>query len=399
MLTQDVTDCIRRCVTSRHEIVHNGNYYGHLYILTNNTAIFRIGWSDRYWTTSPQQDFIDAVSLSDPCGQVNQEQTLLLVDCLIHENLPAEFVDDCARILEMCFDKVGKIVLAYNNCAFDLMPSFADAPRTQFVGINFFAAFMNYHYEHSDFEWNPQDQILLLLGRPYKYNRLPVLYEFWKQQLIDNLTYSFSPVPFVNNEQIESDDWIQEGIQVLESNTSYQSQDFDYSDWAKSLSRTLDRPLSDQPGVSTNFNGTDVPTEIYTRCCVEVVPETHYCQPWFLTEKTYRPLVMGFPLLHVGYHHSEWMLNLGLEIFEPLTCHDCEYDSHDTAHHVNQIPKTVTASKTFLDSARTDTQEIRRKILHNQLIVKQIAEQQIQKLEECVPEFTQSIKVFLLDGK
>ena len=288
--------------------------------------------------------------------------------------------------------------MVYNNCDFNLAETVPEIPNTIFLGVNYFCVLCYYYYSNWNFSWKPTEDILLLLGKPYKYNRLPLLYLFWQNNLVKNLRYSFSPVPYINNEQLNQESWIKEGIDLLEKNTEYCTTDFDYEQWAHSMFSTLDRPLTEDTGVTNNFNGTDVCKTVYDGACIEVVSETHYNKPRFLTEKTYRPLMVGIPLLHAGYAFSEQLTKLGLRNYEPFTDHDCVC-SGESAHHKVQMPKTVKAVKYFIENADHYQEQILDCVHHNRTTVINIATENKNKLLEMVSGRQDAVDAFFIVGK
>lgn len=397
MLCQAARDVLKHCVISEHHLLYNNIYFGQLYVLGTHLVVLRLAWNDIYWHSSPGNPFDLACKACIDSLHIDISDAQILVDCVVHETMSAKFVRNAGIAVKQCFPQSSNITVAYNNCAFELKPCNDDIANVKFVGINFFAVFMTYHYGALDFLWKPTEKILLLLGRPYKYNRLPVIYEFWKQNLLDDLMYSFSPIPFINQEQIESETWQQAGIDILKNNTNDDFSNFDFAQWAHSIARSLDRDLDlNQKQNINNFNGTDVDVELYEQTCIEVIPETHYDQPWFATEKTYRALALGFPFVHVGYHFSECLHSLGFRTFESYTNQDFAYDNNDSAHHVDLIPKTARGSKDFLQVAQHKHQQIQQDIQHNRSLVTKIAQQDVYKIQSLYPHHRFVAELFFL---
>lgn len=154
---------------------------------------------------------------------------------------------------------------------------------------------------------------LFLTGKANKANRLPLLYQFYKHDLLDKCQWSL----FVT-ERIQKN--CQELLYDLTRNEA--------EEWLKRFSQSPDNIEVVDSENGTHYSG--IPYgNIYDSCLFQVVPETSFVldNP-LITEKTWLPIINRTPFLILGDPGTSLKLkSMGFKTFDDLLC-DNNFDKN-----------------------------------------------------------------------
>jgi hypothetical protein len=157
--------------------------------------------------------------------------------------------------------------------------------------------------------------VLFLPGKPWKPSRLPALYYFLRSSLRHNLKYSsITFKEMMNYENQETEDL---ALQLLQSwNLVYGT--------AKSYSinevRTVMNRLAKELDGQWNWLWHDnlLHPTMYSDVGVEIVAETSPVAENFITEKTYKPIVLGYPFVYMHSNFIHPIISQGFKVYQPM---------------------------------------------------------------------------------
>jgi len=203
-----------------------------------------------------------------------------------------------------------------------------------FVTYVDFLAYQTYRYlsDHNK-SWNHNaTKFLCHTGTPHKFNRTVLIYNLYKEGLLDNCEYSYpafskevqdSCRPLLPNlEHDEFYTWINEVCK--EASVDNYSNGNPHNDWLWGLSPEQ---------------------ELVKNMLFNVTVETWFCEIQntmpFLTEKTWKPIINCLPFIHVGEPGSlQKLKNLGYRTFEDYFVEQYD-DITDPILRMNAIVKNI----------------------------------------------------------
>jgi hypothetical protein len=190
------------------------------------------------------------------------------------------------------------------------------------------------------------DKFLFLTGKPYKPNRIRLLYKLMQAGLKDKCIWSLPS---------ESDDVTL--IKIHQFLPELSRPDLDT--FLQTFSRRLDKTLI-IPYDSIVYNAS-----IYAQTCFSLVSETTFTSTTspFVTEKIYKSILNKHPFIVAGDTNSLSYLNtLGFVTFErflPIR----NYDTIDSTE--NRLNALVTNAKYFISNIKKNAVEIEEMVNHN----------------------------------
>ena len=155
-------------------------------------------------------------------------------------------------------------------------------------------------------KWNPDaTRYLFLTGKPYKPQRIGLLYQLSHRRLLDNCDYSFfmSPGMYEKSKKILP---------------HLSTQEFD--NFIQQHQRNVDGIEPDMQETSMHYGGIPYDAKIYSNTKFRLISETslHSKSP-FITEKTYLTIVNKNPFVIAGDYLACKKLNgMGIETFDLL---------------------------------------------------------------------------------
>ncbi len=163
--------------------------------------------------------------------------------------------------------------------------------------------------------WEPTNtDILFLPGKPWKPSRLPALYYFLRSSIRHNLKYSS-----LTYEDMYS--WHGEaGAQrLVESWNLVYGERWESTNEIKiimnKIAQVYDMPWESEIG-KRDFNR--LHPKMYSNICAEIISETAHNNEKFITEKTYKPIVLGYPFVFIHNNFLKTILGQGFKIFQPV---------------------------------------------------------------------------------
>lgn len=178
------------------------------------------------------------------------------------------------------------------------------------------------------YNWKPENKkILFLPGKLDKPNRLPVLYHLLESHFKDQLIYSCN-INYQINKKEEGLILIEKLVEVL---NLYTNRKWDLD--STRLYIELIKKDIDLDKDSKHFFVT--PTELYKEIKLEIVAETWIYHIEHLSEKSFKPIVLGYPFIHVNRKFKD-----SLNFFKFKTYDDFlpEYrKTNDANEYINQF--------------------------------------------------------------
>lgn len=308
---------------------------------------------------------------------ITEKFEYVLVFCIIEEHVPYDTVDAVNQAVSEVFSN-NLVLTLYNSCT---QAQQLISHRNITMGINYFGAVAN-HVADPDFQWNPEcNKAVWLVGKPTKHDRLSLLYYFIDSGFASKyLTYSFNPeyCPF------DLDPYAV-GQTIIDS-TWYPNKpgSVDYRKWAAAHTNEI----GDVKLGKNQYNGVVYDTDIYKSHCCEIVTETFFHQPAFLTEKIHRSIALGFPFFMLGDHMEDYVRSLGYCVFTDIM----------------QLPKLQTTGYGYLQASckklsrvvklfcmrcrRPDIQlQVRNNIQHNKDLLQSSLDFTVSQVIKHIPEF------------
>lgn len=194
------------------------------------------------------------------------------------------------------------------------------------------------------------NKILYLMGKPYKFHRLGLLYVLL-EKFGPDLVYSFDP----GRKSLEMGYEIFEALDIP----------IDYKKFAEQSARDLDFEykqcrLENQIYETSHYSGYPYDHNLYKDTVMSIVSETMFNnkQHEILTEKTWRPIINHHPFLFVGPLHC----HLRLKDYNFELWHGPLYRTKNTQQWLNLA---IIAVEEIIDEINTKPQLTKEKIKHN----------------------------------
>lgn len=345
-----------------------------------NTLIVPIAWHPQGHTVYQQhlRLLLSNISVSEPFEYV-------LVLCVVEETVPAKLVDTVNQCVTDVFSEYPVLTL-YNNCVED--PALYDeiSSRNTILGINYFGT-VAYFTTTPDFTWNCAcARVFWLVGKSTKYDRLSLLYYLSQHQTaFSHLTYSFDPQYCTQGQ-----DPYEQGQCTLDAIWYPNSPgSVDYRAWATQYTNQMgDVQLSED-----QYHGFIYDLEIYQSHCCEIVTETFFDQPWFLTEKIHRSIALGYPFLTLGDHFSSHLQSLGYLTFNDLLDQQPLIQGQPGYLQMS-CKKLATLIRKFCVSCANPEfeQQVQARIAHNKKIFETQVTESIAQISMHIPAFADIIE-------
>lgn len=237
-------------------------------------------------------------------------------------------------------------------------------------------------------DWNQKStSVLFLPGGLIKEQRILPLYQLWKRnELLDPKKILYS---CVGSNNLKESDCINMLDCIKKSDESCQINDTaELRIWLDSIRSDIDNVTNLRRTGSMHIEPVDV--NIYNQVNVELISETT-SGPGFITEKTFRPIHMGIPFVHVNTGITNWLQNSGYETF-------VEYiDQQDIIQDVNY---SLTAVRKFAESKSSHhIQLVKEKIEHNTNHLNSLVNRIIKNIEKRHPSLVDRVQeLFVLLG-
>lgn len=210
-------------------------------------------------------------------------------------------------------------------------------------------------------------RFLFLMGKPYKENRLPFLYELYKNNLLKYCDYSF---------------YYDLGYADKTRAVMHFLSDDEYNSFIKDTQKTLDDIT---PGIAFdffNYEGLPVDPNLYKNTAFSVVSESTYNRDnfHFISEKTWRTIAnkhMFISMAPKGY--KDYLNNLGIRTFDYcLKYNKNHFDNYDI-NNLNHL--TVKNVKFLLKNIQKYKNQIINDINHNYSIYRKLVIDQRSRLD------------------
>ena len=162
--------------------------------------------------------------------------------------------------------------------------------------------------------WEPTNtDVLFLPGKPWKPSRLPALTYFLRSSLSNNLKYSS-----LTFEQMM--EWGETNAQrLLDSwQVVYNDPAVDLNiirDIMDRIAKVYDMPWDERDG-HRDFRFLN--PKMYSNIGVEIIAETAHNNSRFITEKTYKSIVLGYPFVFIHNNFLRTILTQGFKIYQPI---------------------------------------------------------------------------------
>jgi hypothetical protein len=213
--------------------------------------------------------------------------------------------------------------------------------------------------------WNPDTgKFLFLTGKPNKPNRLGLLYEYYKHDLLDRCEYSFFPNTALNSLLDK----------LLPELTKAQATEF-----VNAVSRTVDIDLSADVNQSIHL-GWPFDCALFSSTSFRVVSETWREDiPW-ITEKTYMTILNQQPFILAAPPGAlSHLASLGFKTFNEYLPHA----NYDNIQDTNQRWQAVVENtKYWLDNIHKHKESIQKDVLFNFAHLVELAQQIKQNLSD-----------------
>lgn len=322
---------------------------------------------------------LKSISIFEPFEHV-------LVFCAVEETVPVSLVTTVSKCVTDVFSE-HPVTTLYNNSVEQPTAYNQKSISSTILGINYFGTVAHITTD-SDFTWKcTRAKAFWLVGKSTKHDRLSLLYYLTQQQqTLTYLTYSFDPEycsqsvkdPYAEGQRIIDSTWYPDRPGTV-----------DYKTWADFYTNQI----GDIDLPKTQYHGLVYDVDIYRSHCCEIVTETFFKQPWFLTEKIHRSIALGYPFLTLGDHFSSHLRSLGYLTFDDLL----------DQHPLNQgqpdylqmsCKKLATLIKKFCMSCANPEfeQQVQARIAHNKKLLESQVTDSIFQISKHTPAFADIIK-------
>jgi hypothetical protein len=208
------------------------------------------------------------------------------------------------------------------------------------------------------------DRFLFLMGKPYKINRLPFLYELYKKDLLKKCDYSFYYSSNYANECRKTMNFLS---------------DREYKSFIKKTQKTLDNIGITIGPSSFHYSGVPVDLNLYKNTAFSVISETTIDKNnfHFISEKTWRTIAnkhMFLSMSHKGY--KDFLNNLGISTFDYCLKYNKQQFELDDNYELNRL--TAKNIKFLFKHINKYKSKIKNDIEKNYAIYRQLVEKQRQ---------------------
>ena len=266
------------------------------------------------------------------------------------------------------------------NKTFDI----ASNPYPNIISIDWFlhSTICVYRNELLTFPaWEPTNlDVLFLPGKLPNANRFPALYYFLHDEKIKE-KIKYSCITFE-----EMSIWLDGSAAKLLDNfnsvfsTSYSEKELCHI--VNSIARTIDRPFINTTG-RRDFDMID--PLYYENVAVEIVAETSAGQPKFITEKSFKPIVLGYPFVHIHCQFTDRLQSLGFKVFQSWLPHDTARDSRDYHNEFKTCVENV--DRVVNNIQQLKFKHIQASIKHNQELSINIHNNTVNSIANIIPDF------------
>jgi len=169
--------------------------------------------------------------------------------------------------------------------------------------------------DHSPWK-STNTNVLFVPGKPWKEMRLPALYYFLRSNLQHDLKYSC--ISF--EEMMLVDPNCRYDLQLLESwNVVYGNQTKSYNiNEVREVLNGLAKELDGQ--WNWFWNDRLLHPTMYSDVGVEIVAETDHRSNQHITEKTYKPIVLGYPFVYIHSTFIPPIISQGFKVYQQTAC-------------------------------------------------------------------------------
>lgn len=219
-------------------------------------------------------------------------------------------------------------------------------------------------------------RFLFLMGKPYKPNRLPLLYLLKQKKLLDKCDYSF----YYDNRFADKTRDIMNFID-----------DKEYNSFIKSTCKKLDPITFEIEYDFFDYCGFPIDHTLYKNTSLSVVSESVYDidNSHFISEKTWRTIANKHMFLPVLPNKSIDFLNtLGIRTFDYCLYHQKEsmqYTYHDDIRDL--LDKVVENVEHVLANISKHKEKINEDIQHNYRVYRYLIKLQRKKVARCIEKY------------
>ena len=252
------------------------------------------------------------------------------------------------------------------------------------LSINWFLLQTVSMYSQTDnVPWEPTNtDVLFLPGKPWKPSRFPALYYFLRSNIRNNLKYSC----LTFEEMME---WHGEaGAQRL-----VESWHLVYNDPSKSqnvirgimnrIAKVYDMPWDNEYG---NRDFSFLNPKMYSNIGVEIIAETSHNNNRFITEKTYKSIVLGYPFVFIHNNFLRRMLKQGFKIYQPIL--EEPSDAHNgTRDWQDEFETCVKNTEKVLNNTQEEISLLKDNIKWNQQHAMIVHQETINNIAKIIPNF------------
>lgn len=224
-------------------------------------------------------------------------------------------------------------------------------------------------------EWTHNTNLgLFLTGKSTRFNRGPLLFYFWKNNLIKNLIWSFYDV----------DEQLINLKKLLPDNVT----DEEFQHFLKDCIRIIDIEYRKNVLIKNkeySSNAYPIDTKLYEKTSYSIISETHYHtvtvvenQEYpMLSEKTYKAIINCHPFILAGNYGSlDKLESLGFKTFKEYLDYP-NYIQRDLNERAMSIGKNI---ETFGHNCIKYEKEIRKDVIYNKNLLESICSKEVNTL-------------------
>lgn len=235
--------------------------------------------------------------------------------------------------------------------------------------------------------WKPSNsKVLFLPGKLWKPSRFPALYYFLHSSISDSLKYAC-----MTYEQMEH--WSEHSeVKLFEAwATVYDNQPHSF-DAMRSMVNNIAKVI-DRPWANEDFDM--LPPELYNDVAVEIVAETSASSLAHVTEKTFKPIVLGYPFVYIHPQFVNKLTTLGFKLYQPDATTEWLPHAGVNKDIYPYNRNTLSEFKTCVDNTQKvlnnienlDLEYIQGRITYNQEHAMKIHQQTINNITDVIPGF------------
>ncbi len=214
--------------------------------------------------------------------------------------------------------------------------------------------------------WNPNaDRYLFLTGKPYKPQRIGLLYKLYKRGLLDRCNYSLFMDP---------------GMKEKSRPLVPDATDTEYDEFVKNYTRSPDDIVYFKQDGDMHYGGVPYDDTLYANSLFRVVSETSVdCNPPYITEKTWLTVLNCSPFIIAGDLNScKYLQSRGLETFDKIF----DIPTYDNiVPHTDRLEHIIAHVEQWL-SGNFNKSEVADMVEHNHKRFLELAINEQQTLEE-----------------